>query len=268
MVGAAEGGAGCAAAQADGGDVATPADAAQSPVRQSWSQAPAVRREKIEGPGYTWVEAGVARLDVDLYDAGEHGNGGYARGSVAVAEGLYVFGGYDRVSRDWNMGARQLEVAIDQAEIGLGASLSLSPRADFISELSLLRLGAKLDYRDGEYPQDDISGRDHLYAGKLMLGIRARLARNMELWAKAGYLRVDDNLLVDHSMVGNVGLQYRFTPEWPGGRSGVLRGRALLPPGRARQLLTGKPGMLRRDRARFRRAVFSAAAPGSPARGR
>jgi hypothetical protein len=35
-----------AAAQADGGDVATQADAAQSPVRPSWSQAPAVRREK------------------------------------------------------------------------------------------------------------------------------------------------------------------------------------------------------------------------------
>ncbi|WP_433853912.1 hypothetical protein [Stenotrophomonas nitritireducens] len=203
-----------AAAQADGGETATQADAARPATPQPASQAPLVRREKIEGPGYTWIEAGVARLDVDLYDAGEHGNGGYARGSVAVTDGLYVFGGYDRVSKDWNMGAQQLEVAIDQAEIGLGASLSLSPRADFISELSLLRLGARLDYRDGDYPQDGFSGRDHLYAGKLMLGIRARPVRNLELWAKAGYLRVDDNLLVDHSMVGNIGLQYRFTPEW------------------------------------------------------
>ncbi|AUZ54479.1 hypothetical protein B1L07_04430 [Stenotrophomonas acidaminiphila] len=115
-----------AAAQADGGETATQADAARPAIPQPASQAPLVRREKIEGPGYTWIEAGVARLDVDLYDAGEHGNGGYARGSVAVTDGLYVFGGYDRVSRDWNMGVQQLEVAIDQAEIGLGTSLSLS----------------------------------------------------------------------------------------------------------------------------------------------
>lgn len=203
-----------AAQAAEGDEVTAQADAMPPPVRQPLSHAPAIRREKIEGPGYTWIEAGVARLDVDLYDVGEHGNGGYARGSVAVTDNLYVFGGYDRVSKQWNMQGERLEIAIDQAEIGLGASLSLSPRTDFISELSLLRLGAKLDYRDREYPEDDFSGRDHLYAGKLMLGIRARPVPNLELWAKAGYLREDDNLLVDHSMVGNVGLQYRFTPEW------------------------------------------------------
>lgn len=204
-----------AAAQSAGGNEAVAqAGAAQSPPPQQAAPAPMVRREKIEGPGYTWIEAGVVRLDVDLYDASEHGNGGYARGSAAVTDTLYVFGGYDRVSKQWNMGSERLEIAIDQAEIGLGSRLFLSPRVDFVSEVSLLRLGAKLDYRDREYPEDDFSGRDHLYAGKLMLGIRARPVQNLELWAKAGYLRVDDNLLVDHSMVGNIGLQYRFSPQW------------------------------------------------------
>ncbi len=44
--------------------------------------------------------------------------------------------------------------------------------------------------------------------------VRARPVSNLELWAKAGYLRVDDNLLIDDSAVGNVGIQYRFTPTW------------------------------------------------------
>ncbi len=191
-----------------------PGAAEPSPAPQRPSYAPSVSREKIEGPGYTWVEAGVARLDVDMYGVDESGNGGYARGSLAVTDGLYVFGGYDRVSKRWSVDAERLEVAIDQAEIGLGAGIPLSRRADFISELSLLRLGAKLDYRDLDYPEDDVSGSDHLYAGKLMLGVRARPVPNLELWAKAGYLRVDDNLLVDDSAVGNVGFQYRFTPVW------------------------------------------------------
>ena len=78
---------------------------------------------------------------------------------------------------------------------------------NFISELSLLRLGGKLDYKSRGYS-------DYLYAGKLMVGIRARPVSNLELWAKAGYLRVDDNLLIDDSAVGNVGIQYRFTPTW------------------------------------------------------
>lgn len=38
--------------------------------------------------------------------------------------------------------------------------------------------------------------------------------RHFEYWAKAGYLRPDDNLLIDHSVVGNLGIQYRFNPTW------------------------------------------------------
>ena len=47
-----------------------------------------------------------------------------------------------------------------------------------------------------------------------MLGVRGRPVRNFEYWAKAGYLRVDDNVLIDHSVVGTIGFQYRFSPVW------------------------------------------------------
>ncbi|WP_411832789.1 hypothetical protein [Pseudoxanthomonas mexicana] len=184
------------------------------PVQQYSPYAPPASREKVEEPSYTYIEAGAARVDVDLYELDESSNGGYVRGSLAVTDNLYVFGGYDRVSESWSADAEQLKVTIDQAEIGLGTSISLSSRTDFISELSLLRLGAELDYEDREYPQDNLSIGDHLYAGKLMLGVRARPLSSLELWAKAGYLRLDDNLLIDDSGVGNVGFQYRFNPVW------------------------------------------------------
>ena len=54
----------------------------------------------------------------------------------------------------------------------------------------------------------------YLYAGKLMVGVHARPISKLEVWAKAGYLRVDDNLLIEDSAVGNLGIQYRFTPAW------------------------------------------------------
>ena len=187
--------------------------AATQPQYQPYT--PAVRREKIEGPGYTYIEAGAARVDVNLYDVNESGNGGYVRGSLAIADDLYLFGGYDRVAKSWSGDAEHAKITIDQAEIGFGASLPLgSPRVDFISELSLLRLGGKLDAKDLDSPVNDFGGSDYLYAGKLMVGVRARPISKLEVWAKAGYLRVDDNLLIEDSAVGNLGIQYRFTPAW------------------------------------------------------
>ncbi len=202
------------ASEATAEQTTTTSTTAQGAVTQPAAQpqyqpyTPAVRREKIEGPGYTYIEAGAARVDVDLYEVNESGNGGYLRGSMAITDDLYLFGGYDRVAKSWGADVEHAKITIDQAEIGFGASIPLgSPRVNFISELSLLRLGGKLDYKSRGYS-------DYLYAGKLMVGIRARPVSNLELWAKAGYLRVDDNLLIDDSAVGNVGIQYRFTPTW------------------------------------------------------
>ncbi|MFT4257371.1 MAG: hypothetical protein QM599_10500 [Pseudoxanthomonas sp.] len=187
---------------------------APPPAQQAQPYVADVRREKIERPGYTYVEAGATRLDVDMYGANESGNGGYARGSAAVTDNLYVFGGYDRVSESGSAGTQHAKITIDQAEIGFGTNISLSPRSDFISELSWLRLGGRLDYSDSDYPADNFSGSDHLNAGKLMLGFRGRPSPRAEFWAKVGYVWVDDNLLIESSAAGNVGVQFRLTPVW------------------------------------------------------
>ena len=183
----------------------------QSVPQQQLSYGQGSERATVTSPGYTYVEGGAARLDVDMYGIDESVNGGYVRGSVAVTDGLYVFGGYDRVTDSGSDGARRAEVTIDQSEIGLGARIEVSRSTDFVSELSMLRLGGRVDYEDATL---DVSLRDHVYAGKYVLGFRGKPSARTELWAKAGYVWVDDNLLVESSMVGNVGGQFQFTPVW------------------------------------------------------
>lgn len=195
-------------------DEAAPTAGTPAPSQPTHASSPATADVR---PGYTYVEAGVVRLDVDMYGVDEGANGGYVRGSAELpdtTEALYLFGGYDRVSKSWNIGDEHLKVAIDQIEFGFGGHLALSRRTDFFSELSLLRLGARVDYKDRAFPQDDLSGSDHLLAGKLMLGIRSAPSSRAELWAKAGYVRLDNNLLLDSSAVGNVGVQFRINPTW------------------------------------------------------
>ncbi len=198
-----------AASQATSGEsAARQGNTTQPAVQQPQYHAPAATPEKAEGPSHTYLEVGATRADVDLYDVNENGNGGYLRGSLQVTDNGYLFGGYSRAARSWgNVDGERLEVDIDQAELGWGYRHAFAPGTDFISELSLVRLGASSTW-------GDLDGSDHVYAGKLMLGVRGVAGRHFDYWAKAGYLRVDDNLLVDHSVVGNLGMQYRFSPGW------------------------------------------------------
>ena len=197
-------------------DSSAPAESAPEAVpqpvpQQQLSYGQGSERATVTSPGYTYVEGGAARLDVDMYGIDESGDGGYVRGSMAVTDDLYVFGGYDRVSESWSGGSERLEVVIDQVELGLGSRIAVSQSTDFVAEASFLRLGAQLDYEDATL---DVSLRDHVYAGKYVLGFRGKPSARIELWAKAGYVWVDDNLLIDSSMVGNIGGQFQFTPVW------------------------------------------------------
>ena len=186
----------------------------QSVPQQQLSYGQGSERATVTSPGYTYVEGGAARLDVDMYGIDESGDGGYVRGSMAVTDDLYVFGGYDRVSESWSGGSERLEAVIDQVELGLGSRIAVSQSTDFVAEASFLRLGAQLDYEDAAFPMDDFRVSDHLNAGKFVLGFRGKPSARIELWAKGGYVWVDDNLLIESSMVGNVGGQFQFTPVW------------------------------------------------------
>lgn len=166
-----------------------------------------------EGPAYNYIEAGYNRVEVDSGDVDARAGGGYSRGSVAVSDQVHLFGSYGRVSRDANLDFGRIDVDIDQMELGIGFHYRFAERADFVTDLALLRLGAAVDYRDVD-PAYDFSGDDHLYAGKLSLGVRAKPSPRTELWLKGGYVKLEDNWLLDDSFVGVVGGKIDFTRTW------------------------------------------------------
>ena len=75
---------------------------------------------------YTYVEGGWTQVKVDdnaLDDPKV--DGGYLRGSVALAEQVYVFGGWSRTSKTRHYGEDSLKLELNQPELGIGYHLSL-----------------------------------------------------------------------------------------------------------------------------------------------
>lgn len=166
-----------------------------------------------EGAGYTYLEAGYARQDLDLAaaDAG-YGiadpklAGGFARGSAALSDNIHVFGGYRQGSDDLDVdfdGQRIGEVDIDlvQYELGLGYHRAVSERVDWTGELSYLR--TNVDAQD-----EDVSDGGDVRAS---LGLRGDLARNLEGWAKLNYT---DGDFYDGEVSATLGAQLKFNSMW------------------------------------------------------
>ncbi len=162
---------------------------------------------------YNYAEAGYNQVKVDFDYLDENAGGGYIRGSVAVSDHIHLFGSYGKVSKGWSDDYTDLDVDIDQTEIGIGYRHGLSDNTDFVSDLSWLRLGAKVSLTDID-PDYNLSGSDHLNAWKLTLGVRSKPSPRSEVWLKGGYVQVDDNLLLDNSAVVILGGQINFTPIW------------------------------------------------------
>lgn len=166
-----------------------------------------------EGAGYTYLEIGYARQDLDLaladaqYSASDlRLAGGFARGSLALNDGLHVFGGYRRGSDDLDVlsGSTTIgSVGIDlaQYELGLGYHRALSERLDWTGELSYLRTNV-----DGE--DEDLADAGDARAS---LGLRGDLNDRLEGWARLNYT---DGDLYDGEVSGTLGAQIKFNPMW------------------------------------------------------
>lgn len=171
-------------------------------------------REAVLRPRNAHVEAGYNRVTLNDELGDESAGGAYVRASLPVTDDLYLFGSHGRVSKDWSDGeGSTLDVAIDQTEIGLGGSFAMSARTAFITELSYVRLGARVALDLPELAER-FRASDSLDAAKFTLGLRGKPSRRTELWAKAGYLWLDDNLLVEDSPVVILGGQLLLTPTW------------------------------------------------------
>ena len=75
-----------ASANAGGNAAVAPGAPSYPATGQGQAYVNPVRREQVEGPAYTYIEAGAARMQVSAYDIDEHGNGGYARASLALTD--------------------------------------------------------------------------------------------------------------------------------------------------------------------------------------
>lgn len=141
---------------------------------------------------YTYVEGAFARVDIDDLDDGD---GYQLRGSAAIAENVYLYGGYGSVD------ANNYDADFSETQLGVGYRHALSERADFIAELGYI--GQELD----------ITGLGSASAdgGRVSAGFRGLMADNFEAWVKGGYTDGGD---FDGDFSGTVGAQLTFNRTW------------------------------------------------------
>jgi len=162
-----------------------------------------------EGLSYTYVEAGWNKIEVnDDWLGDPDADGGYLRGSVAIARNVHLFGGYASVSKTYRYDDARIKYELAQPEFGIGYHQAFSERLDFTADLAWLRLNGKARL---DVPGESVSAREHANGGRVSLGLRGKPSPRTELWLKAGYLDGSD---FDGSFVGTLGGQINFNRTW------------------------------------------------------
>jgi|GEM_PF-586864 len=124
---------------------------------------------------------------------------------------------------------------LSQAELGFGFRLPVTERIDAVAELLGMhwehegktntntetdlqfdwnRWGRVITTRQPQLPTDvPTSSKSRVWGGKALVGLRAQPFDALEVWAKGGYLKMrnKDNSLVEQSVLGNLGVQFRIT---------------------------------------------------------
>jgi Ax21 family sulfation-dependent quorum factor len=148
-----------------------------------------------DGLNYNYVELDYGRATADNTDLDFDGFG--IKGSVKVAEPVYLFGAYQQGSDDF------LGVDFDskQYQLGVGYRHGISDKADFIGELSYIK------------QEIDVAGFGNVDAdgGRISGGVRGELAKNFEGYVKANY---NDGGDFDGDFSGTLGAQVKFNETW------------------------------------------------------
>ncbi|MEG2806266.1 outer membrane beta-barrel protein [Stenotrophomonas sp.] len=168
-----------------------------------------------EPMSYTFVEGGWTQLQLDRNGADSKPklDGGYVRGSFAIAEQAYVFGGYSMVSKThtYDLGSYDLRVKqeLKQPELGIGYRLPMSDRVDFTSDIAWLRVNNEAEYEADGFETERY--KEHTNAARVTLGVRGKPSARTEAWLKAGYIDGSD---MDGTWTGTLGGQVNFTRTW------------------------------------------------------
>lgn len=135
---------------------------------------------------YTYVEIGVAQLDVD--DLDDDVDIYFGRGSLGLFELFYVFGEYQNQSTDFE------DTSTDLLELGVGAHFGLSPKLDLYAEVGWL-------YSDVTSDLDDLEDSENGY--EVMGGARWMVLPwdrgGIELHGAVGYVDLDNRIASDEA---------------------------------------------------------------------
>ncbi|WP_115553016.1 hypothetical protein [Xanthomonas arboricola] len=164
-----------------------------------------------EGLSYSYVEGGWNRTEITVNGDSDDIDGGYIRGSWQIAEPVYLLAGYQRATKDFNLGSGfVLEGTLQQASFGIGYRQEMTERVEFIADISVLRSKVESDLRLRGRSIDDSSDTSSLGFGNL--GLRGKPSPRTEAWIKAGY--IDGSDVDEGEFVGTLGGQVNFTPTW------------------------------------------------------
>jgi opacity protein-like surface antigen len=184
-----------------------------------------------EGISHTYIEGGYARQRAEA-GVEEPGasiddlklDGGYIAGSVELNEDFYLFGGYQKGSDDISVNVPrtlihrfddgfeiwreafeyEIDVDVQQANVGFGYRHKLSDRVEWTGELGYLNTRLKLKAED---MKESAKGDDY----RASLGLRGALASNFEGWVKVNYT---DGDIYDGEVSGTVGALVKFNEMW------------------------------------------------------
>jgi len=163
-----------------------------------------------DGMSYTYVEGGWNQLQISSSALNDpKADGGYVRGSFAIAEQVNVFGGWSRVSDTTRYRYSSVKTTLDQPHLGIGYHMPISDRLDFTADLAWNRRSGK-----DEVHSDGMTYTNKTSANTAVgnFGLRGKPSARTEAWVKAGYM--DGNNHFDGTWTGTVGGQVSFNRTW------------------------------------------------------
>lgn len=164
-----------------------------------------------EGLSYTYVEGGWTQARTDDNDFNDPKiDGGYVRGSFALAEQVHMFGGWSYASNSYDYPYGSYKLKLSQPELGLGYHMPWTDRLDFTADVAWLRQQSEITVHSDFYGR--LRGKDHTNLARATLGLRGKPSPKTEAWAKAGYM--DGGNHFEGTWVGTVGGQINFTRTW------------------------------------------------------
>ena len=150
---------------------------------------------------YSYIEGDYAWMSIDDEDLDIDPSGFGIKGSVAVGEAWYLFGGY--LQGDDSQDGIDVDTA--QTNVGIGWRHAISDKADFNGELSYVHQNVDVDFGGGFSGDADGDGY------RLSAGIRGEMAENFEGYAKANWTDGSD---FDGDFSGTIGAQVKFGGMW------------------------------------------------------